>query len=98
MAHRVLLISGGKYHDFARGSEILCTALTNSRIEVTATTDPTAVSRLPGNFNCVVLYTQGDILDDTAIESLTKFVRNGGGLVAVHSANASIKSDALAKL
>ena len=51
-----------------------------------------------GNFQVVVLYTQGDFLNAPAVETLTKFVRNSGGLLAIHSANASITSKPLAKL
>lgn len=69
-------------------------------IDVTSTDDVSALSRLDaGVFDCVMLYTQGDTFSPAQVEALTKFVRGGGGLVGVHSATATNKSDdAYAKL
>ena len=52
--------------------------------------DATITSTLAGGpFNVVVLYTFGDYLDGEQIQALATFVRNGGGLVGVHTAIAT---------
>ena len=99
MAHRVLLITGGKYHDFAKAAEVLCQNLRNSgnTIEhIPGTGVSSAIAS--GTFDVVLLYTQGDQLDNAGVDALTKFVRGGGGLVALHSANASVSNENLLKL
>jgi scyllo-inositol 2-dehydrogenase (NADP+) len=99
MPIRALILTGGKHHDWSAASMIFTSALKSAGIESQHESNPGALASLAsGNFQVVVLYTQGDFLDAPAVESLTKFVRNGGGLVAIHSANASITNDNLAKL
>ena len=98
--HRVLLVTGGKWHDYTQGAEVLATALGGAGIEVTATEVASALHDLGGGrFDCVVLYTQGDKFDDRQIEALAGFVRNGGGLVGLHSAaDTNTKHATFAKL
>src|SRR5436190_8089278 len=87
MSHRVLLITGGAWHDYAKGAEILTQTLKDAGIDVTHTEDSAAVNKLAGGqFDCLLLYTQGDKFDDAQIDAISKFVKNGGGLVGVHCA------------
>src|SRR5688572_4455991 len=99
-AHRVLIVTGGEWHDYAKGGEILESALAGAGMTVTRTQDAAALKNLTGrSFDCVLLYTQGDRFDDAAVASLEKFVRNGGGLVGVHCASdTNTKSSAYMKL
>src|SRR4051812_31939830 len=97
MPIRTLIITGGKHHDWSAAARIFESALKASNIESTHADSPAALSSL-SNYQVVVLYTQGDLLDAAAVDNLSKFVRAGGGLVAIHSANASITNDNLAKL
>lgn len=89
----------GKHHD-PRGAVELASILQSAGIDVTSTDDASTVSHLAdGTFDCVMLYTQGDTFSPPQVEALTKFVRGGGGLVGVHSATATNKTDdAYAKL
>ncbi len=99
-SHHVLLITGGEWHDFAAGSQILASALEAARHKVTRTEDAAALKSLAGsNHDCVVLYTQGDKFDDAGIDALAKFVRGGGGLVGIHCASdTNTKSETYMKL
>jgi type 1 glutamine amidotransferase len=47
----------------------------------------------PGSFQSIVLYIHHEALSPSALESLESFVRQGGGLLAVHSASASFKQE-----
>jgi len=95
---RVLILTGGDWHDYAAGAKIMSEALTQAGMEVTATQDSSAVKSL-ANFSAVVLYTQGDKFKDDEVAALTQYVRNGGGLVGVHSASdTNQKSEAYGKL
>src|SRR4051794_25647615 len=99
MPTRALILTGGKHHDWSAAASIFTDALKSAGIESQHETSAGAITSLVNNqFQVVVLYTQGDFLDAASVETLSKFVRNGGGLVAIHSANASITSEPLAKL
>ncbi len=99
MSIRALIITGGKHHDFDAAANTVAGVLNAAGIEPHREAPGSAGSAIgSGKFQVIVLYTQGDQLDESAVESLVKFVRNGGGLVALHSANSSIKNDSLAKL
>jgi scyllo-inositol 2-dehydrogenase (NADP+) len=92
--HHVLLIVGGKHHDYEKGGAALAESLQSTGIGVEVTGDASAVQGLSGGkYDCVMLYTQGDRFDGPQVEALTKFVRGGGGLVGVHSATATNKDD-----
>jgi scyllo-inositol 2-dehydrogenase (NADP+) len=98
-SHNVLLVTGGKYHDYERGGQAIAETLKAAGIECTVTGDASAVASLAGGkFDCVMLYTQGDLFDEKQAEALVKFVRNGGGLVGIHSAITAKQPDALVKL
>ena len=63
-------------------------------IDVTATDDVARVATLPdGGFTGVMLYTQGDTFSPPQVQTLTQFVRGGGGLIGVHCATATNKTD-----
>ena len=57
MSHRVLLITGGAWHDYAKGAEILTQTLKDAGIDVTHTEDSAAVNKLAGGqFDCLLLH------------------------------------------
>lgn len=92
---RVLLLTGGNYHDFDGGATIISELLAD-RFEVTHTTNLEDLALLAeGRFDVLMLYTQGhhDELTDPLAETMQKFVENGGGMVGLHSANASFKEN-----
>lgn len=92
--HHVLLVCDPKHHHDPRGGEALAKILTSSGVNVTATEDVSSVTRLAGGaFDCAMLYTQSDTFSPAEVESLTSWVRGGGGLVGVHSAAATNKTD-----
>ena len=99
-SHEILLITGGEWHDFAAGAQILSSALEAAGHQVTSTQDAAALRSLAtSQHDCVVLYTQGDPFDDQGIDALAKFVRGGGGLVGIHCASdTNSKSDTYVKL
>src|SRR5690242_77173 len=87
MSHRVLLITGGAWHDYAAGAQIMSQVLKESGIDVTHVEGGAGAIKLAGGqFDCALLYTQGDLFDDGQVDAIVKFVRNGGGLVGIHSA------------
>src|SRR5690349_23813888 len=86
--HRALLFTGGEWHNFKTGAEILIAALKPFGFDVTHTEDPSVMSKLSGgNFDAVVLYSQGDRFNEEQIAGIDKFVKGGGGLVGVHCAS-----------
>src|ERR1051326_5722930 len=94
LPQRVLLVLDPRHHHAVEGHDVLHANLKSAGFEVTRTEDPAMVAHLPGGkFDCAVLYTQGQTFDSAQVEALTKFVRNGGGLVAIHSAAATNKTD-----
>jgi scyllo-inositol 2-dehydrogenase (NADP+) len=83
---RVLLLTGGKHHDFTGGAQCIQHTLA-PRFNVTATRDVADLARLAdGQFAVVVFYTQGGELTDSLANTLQRFVENGGGLVGIHCA------------
>jgi len=90
---RVLIVTGGEWHDYGQGATIMSAALKQAGHDVTSTQDGSALKSL-GNYNVVLLYTQGDKFKDDEIEALAKFVRAGGGLVGIHSASDTNKGSA----
>jgi len=92
---RVLLLTGGNYHDFDGGAAIIGDALAD-RFDVTHTSNLEELALLAtGRFEALILYTQGrhDDLTDELAQTMKRFVERGGGLVGVHSANASFKNN-----
>ena len=92
-SHRLLLVDDARHMHAATASAELATILRAAGIDVNATEDAAAVMNLAGVFDCVMLYTQGDTFNAREVESLTSFVRGGGGLIGVHSAAATNKTD-----
>ncbi len=86
---KVLLMLGGKYHEFEKCGEILADFLTRTAgYEVVATTDRGRFRKLDG-FDAVIIHTQGGKLTAAQERGLLDFVRKGGGLVGLHGATAS---------
>jgi type 1 glutamine amidotransferase len=50
--------------------------------------------RSPASFQGMVLYYHHETISAASLESLENFVRQGGGILAVHSASASFKQEA----
>jgi predicted dehydrogenase/type 1 glutamine amidotransferase len=97
---RILFIHDPRRHHMPEGAGLLGELLTDAGMEVTATDAVSAVAKLAsGAFDVVALYTQGDTFLPQEVETLSQYVRNGGGLLGIHSATATNKTDdAYAKL
>ena len=97
---RVLVLSGGGYHDFTSNlSKLLpavaalapmtLTELVINPAEPASATSLRALDEadLPAEFDSILVYTQGDLpLSDAIKDKLLGFVRGGGGLVGLHCA------------
>jgi len=84
---KTILLSGGHYHDFEQGSQILCDLMKSfGRFNVVVTEDRSILRRLDG-FDLLVMYTQGGDPTPSQEEGLLRFVKKGGGLVGIHSAS-----------
>ena len=85
---RVMLLTGGKIHDYHAGTPLVKETLA-SRFDVVETTETGDLARLAeGGFAAVVIHTErreGELTDDLA-QTLLRYVQNGGGLVGVHGA------------
>ena len=97
---RVLVLSGGGFHDFAGNLSRLLPAVA-ARVPMTLTElalDPTQPASgtslralqdadLGAEFDVILDYTQGELpLSDAVKDKLLAFVRGGGGLVGLHCA------------
>jgi predicted dehydrogenase/type 1 glutamine amidotransferase len=82
-----LILTGGQIaaHQYPQATQLLGDALTRAGLHVTATHDPAATNHL-ANYQAVVLFTDGDFFTDAQIDHLISFVKNGGGLVSLHTA------------
>lgn len=96
---RVLLLTGGKHHDFVGGGQLIEQTLAG-RFEVTPTQDVADLAKLAdGKFAVLVLYAQGGEMSADIAKTLTQFVERGGGLVGIHcAADCFTKNDAFLKL
>ncbi|CAN5396758.1 hypothetical protein BH10PLA1_BH10PLA1_20850 [soil metagenome] len=97
----VLVLAGAKEHpQYARDGVHLTAALTAAGFKTTQTADPGELKNLlAGPNKVVVLYTFGEYLHDDDVDALVEFVRDGNGLVGVHTAIVTNpSSDALGKL
>jgi type 1 glutamine amidotransferase len=97
---RVLVLSGGGYHEFAGNLAILLPAvaarmpLAWTQVALKPADKATPSERaaldavdLSATFDVILDYTQGDLaLSDVARDKLLAFVRGGGGLVGLHCA------------
>ena len=93
----ILIISDGTEHPPLQGRILLRQALDGMpgfRFQEIA-----SLEELPENpavrFQGLVLYFHHETISQAALERLEGFVREGGGLLAVHSASASFKQEAL---
>jgi type 1 glutamine amidotransferase len=94
VSHQILFIHDPKQHHSPQAAQMLGEIVRAAGIDVTATDDVARVSTLPeGEFAGVMIYTQNDTFSPPQVEALTQFVRGGGGLVGVHSATATNKTD-----
>ncbi|HUS90843.1 MAG TPA: ThuA domain-containing protein [Phycisphaerae bacterium] len=85
----VLLLIGGTYHPFEACAKIAGHLLKSSgRYALTVTDDREALAKPLGKYDAVMIYTCGGAFTDAQQAGLRDFVRGGGGLVAIHSANA----------
>lgn len=96
----ILLITGGQIaaHDYDQSSTILAGILQRNGLSVQATHSADAVHDLSG-YAALVLFTDGDFFDERGLASIISFVRNGGGLVSLHTtAGTNKSSEAFGKL
>jgi type 1 glutamine amidotransferase len=92
MSKKVLLISDGFIHPPYLGRMALNRALAQS--EGFTFRRLRSLERLPaslGNIAALVLYFHHAQISPAALDRLAAFVRNGGGLLGIHSATASFK-------
>src|SRR5438552_7248269 len=90
--NRVLILRDPRHHHDPRGGDVVLETLKSAGFEATLTEDVSCVTRL-SEIDCLTLYTQGETFDPQQVETLTKWVRGGGGLVGVHTATATNKKD-----
>jgi type 1 glutamine amidotransferase len=94
---KILLLLGGTYHDFEGFASTMGAVFRESGGQVEVTYDPTRLAHLEEqSFDVVVLYTclggteedgkRGEDLNTVQTESLVRWVRAGGGLLAAHAA------------
>lgn len=94
---RILLLLGGTYHDFEGFANAIGAVFRESGCQIEATYDPNRLVHLEEqSIDVVVLYTclggteedgkRGEDLDVVQTESLVRWVRAGGGLLAAHAA------------
>ena len=88
---RVLMIIGGPAHPFEACARIFKSAMEASdRFEVTVTSDRASLTNLVG-VDAVVMYTVEGEMTGAQEQGLVNFVRSGGGLLAIHCANANME-------
>ncbi len=94
--NRVLLVSSGLFHPSLPCRLALLGLLGGARrFELVRAA---SLERLPGldmeRFHALVLYIHQKAISPAALDCLERFVRRGGGLLALHSAAASFKAEA----
>lgn len=91
---KVLVLTGGGYHDFERCGEILEQFLLKSGdLKVTHTQDRNALNRDNlDKFDALLVFTQGDGLTDKQVKGLEAWVQAGGALVGIHCASDSFRN------
>lgn len=97
---KVLLLIGGKYHAWQSCAEIVKDLLQRSgRYEVTVTEDRSVLAGGLNEYDALALYCQGGEMSSEQEKHICKFVRSGGGLIGLHSANTAFtNSEAFVKL
>ncbi len=91
---KVLLLTGGGYHDFEKCGAILEGFLNHvGGFQVTHTQDREAINKDNlAKFDALLIYTQGDGLTKKQVQELEDWVRGGGAMVGIHSASDSFKN------
>ena len=90
---RIIITVGGKYHPFEEVGKYLSEKLKEEYDVLLLNNTDFLNSEELFNFNALVFYTQGGFLHQTQEKNLIKFVKEGGGFVGIHSANASFKEN-----
>ena len=91
---KLLLLTGGGYHDFKDAESFLTKLFRDSgHFEIEPTEDRDALKSLD-RFDAVVFYTQGGKLSPEQERSLVKFVASGKGFFGIHCANDSFRENA----
>jgi type 1 glutamine amidotransferase len=91
--HHILVISSGIFHPPLLGRLRLWQVLGAAPgVSLRRARSIEALARLnPDTLDAVVLYYHARTISPPALEALDRFVREGGGILAVHSATASFK-------
>ena len=91
---KILLLTGGAYHDFPAIAASLEKMISHDGFIVEASQDFHVLARLsPEDFMAVVICTQGGELAPAEESNLIAFVKSGGALVGLHGAAASWKNN-----
>ena len=87
---QVLMVIGGTSHPFEPCAAIFKEAMEASgQFSITVTQDRASLANLSG-FDAVVMYTVRGEMSEAQEQGLVNFVRAGGGLLAIHCANAGL--------
>ena len=87
----VLMVIGGRLHPFAACGEIFKQAMeVGGQFKVEVTQERAALAN-PSSYDAVVMYTVGGEMSRSQEQGLVSYVRGGGGLVAIHCANAEME-------
>jgi len=89
---KVLLVTDGVFHPPLWGRMILHNSL--RKLQGFSFEHVNALEKLPADlsmFSAMVLHYHHKTISDSALKRLDDFVRNGGGILAIHAATASFK-------
>lgn len=87
---KILMVIGGRAHPFEQCASILKRAMeTGGQFSIEVTDDRTGLAD-PSAYDAVVMYTVGGEMTMDQEQGLVQYVRQGGGLVAIHCANADM--------
>lgn len=92
MTKKILLVTDGIFHPTYFGRLALHNAL--KQLEGFSFEHISSLEKLPADldsFSALVLHYHQKKISDNALKRLTGFVRNGGGVLALHAATASFK-------
>jgi type 1 glutamine amidotransferase len=104
MGKHVLMVLGGTWHDFDGFAAAMRPVFKRAKLKVKATYEPDALTQLDGSRyhlalinTCIGERREDDGptapgFTDRQVESLTRWVRGGGGLLAVHAATVAGQS------
>jgi len=90
---KILIVHGGKFHPYKEAVEIFENEL-KDEFEIFSTEDLDYFKKEKiSNFDTVIIYTTKEELNQQQEDGLVNFVKNGGKIVGIHSANASFKKN-----